>query len=97
MDASIAVERVLSTGRKRSTAVRSVGYAALIQSLGWEGIEEQMPPEAVAGLRCGFEEAGVDPTQIEFANGRTEYLEEVVRSSRHPASAEAARRLLGKG
>jgi hypothetical protein len=34
VDASIAVDRVQSTRRKRSTAMRSVGYAALIQSLG---------------------------------------------------------------
>ena len=74
-----------------------MGYAALIQSLGWEGIAQQMPPEALAGLRRGFEEAGVDPAAIDFPDGRTEYLEEVVRSSLHPASAEAARRLLSEG
>jgi hypothetical protein len=56
-----------------------------------------MPPEALAGLRRGFEEAGVDPAAIDFPDGRTEYLEEVVRSSFHPASAQAARRLLSEG
>jgi hypothetical protein len=34
MDADVAVQQLEATGRKRTTAVRCIGYAALIQAIG---------------------------------------------------------------
>ena len=95
MEAEMAVQQLEATGRKRTAAVRSIGYAALIQAIGWEGIEQHMPSSAVDGLRAAFDEAEIDPATIAFPEGPTVYLEEVARSSAHPGSAQAARELLG--
>jgi hypothetical protein len=53
-----------------------------------------MPTNAVGGLRAAFDEADIDPATIAFPEGPNVYLEEVARSSAHPRSAQAARRLL---
>jgi len=89
-----AVEKLNAAGRRHETAVRCIGYAALIQAIGWDSVAEHMPPEAVTGLRAAFDEAGINPAEIEFPDGARAYLEEVVRSSLHPGSAEAAQQLL---
>lgn len=94
MEAEVAVARLDATGRKQSTSVRCVGYAILIQELGWDGVGEQMKEEALRGLRGAFEEAGVDPFEITYPDGGNEYLAEVVRSSMHPASKAAAKALM---
>jgi hypothetical protein len=79
-------------GARDSCSMRR--YAALIQAIGWDSVAEHMPPEAVTGLRSAFDEAGINPVEVEFPDGARVYLEEVVRSSLHPGSAEAAQQLL---
>jgi hypothetical protein len=96
MNAEVAVQRLEANGRKRTTAVRCLGYAALIQAVGWEGIGQHMPTSAVDGLRAAFDEADIDPGSVAFPEGMDRYLEEVIRSSAHPTSAETARRLLDR-
>jgi hypothetical protein len=61
-----AVEILEAAGRQHQTAVRSVGYAVLIQAIGWDGVAEHMPPKALAGLRVAFDDARVSPAEIEF-------------------------------
>ncbi len=94
MTAQDAVERFLSVGKRASTATRMVGYAVLIQRGGWELIQGLMDASSAAMLRQGFADAGVDPASITFPDGTRLYLEEVRRSSFHPAAAGLASQLL---
>jgi hypothetical protein len=96
MSAQDAVERFLASGKRASTATRMVGYAVLIQRGGWELIHRLMDPGSAAMLREGFAEAGVDPASIAFPEGPRNYLEELLRSSLHPAAAELASQLLAE-
>ena len=89
-----AVERLRSTGRREVTARRTVGYAILIQKGGWELIEQLLDPGSAVMLRRAFEEAAVTPDEITFPEGDHAYLEELVRSSYHPAAAALGRKLL---
>jgi hypothetical protein len=91
-----AVERFLSVGKRASTATRMVGYAVLIQRGGWALIHRLLDPESAAMLRQGFAEAGVDPASIDFPDGIRDYLEELRRSSIHPAAAALASQLLAE-
>jgi hypothetical protein len=96
VDALEAVEALELTGRKHSTAVRCVGYAILIQELGWDGVEGQMGEKALGGLRHAYREAGLDPLEINYADGQEEYLREVMRSSVHHSSKIAGKDLLDR-
>jgi hypothetical protein len=95
MDAKTAAKELEAAGRQHQTAMRCVGYAALVQAIGWDGVAAHMPGEAVAGLRQAFDEAGIDPAELEFPEGPDEYLAEVARSSIHEGSIHAAKELLG--
>jgi hypothetical protein len=96
VDAHAAVQRLEATGRKRATAVRCIGYAALIQATGWEGIGQYMPASAINGLRTAFDEAGIDATRIAFPEGPICSWRGSSVRVRTRGRAQAARRLLGK-
>ena len=53
-----------------------------------------MDPGSAVMLRRAFEEAAVTPDEITFPEGDHAYLEELVRSSYHPAAAALGRKLL---
>lgn len=97
MDAPDAVARFRAAGKREGTALRMVGYAVLIQQGGWELVHRLMDAESAGMLRQGFEDAGIDPGSITFPEGTRPYLEELVRSSAHPAAAELGRHMLAEG
>jgi hypothetical protein len=74
-----------------------VGYAVLIQRGGWELIHRLMDPGSAAMLRLGFSEADVDPASIAFPESTRDCLEELRRSSLHPAAAELSSRAPRRG
>jgi ABC-type uncharacterized transport system YnjBCD ATPase subunit len=38
----------------------------VIQAIGWEGVAEHMPPEALADLRGAFDDACINPAEVVF-------------------------------
>jgi GrpB-like predicted nucleotidyltransferase (UPF0157 family) len=98
MNAEDAVGHLEATGVSRTAALRTVGYAALMQHLGREKLASLMNDEDSFRLLIeGFKKAGVDPLQVRFPEGASEPLEEVVRTGYHAPAREAARRLLDAG
>ena len=89
-----ALRRLQAVGPRQWTPTRLVGYAYLIQKDGWEGFSEYVTPAGVDAIRGGYREGDVDPIAIEFTYDFRRYLEELVRTSGHPAAAERARELL---
>jgi GrpB-like predicted nucleotidyltransferase (UPF0157 family) len=95
MDAEEAVAGLVAAGVSLTAALRSVGYAVLMQRIGHKELASLMTDEESYRLLTeGFSKAGIDPLEIQLPFGPQDYLEEVVRSGYHPRARESARRLL---
>lgn len=75
-----AFQRFKGSGKRSNRAASLVGYAFVIQRLGWGYLEEVMTRQGAWKVRKEFEALGIDPLSIEFTKSSpAPYLGEVAK------------------
>jgi hypothetical protein len=81
LDLYTAFQRFRARNRS-GTSMTMVGYALMVQHFGWEFLEGQITRQGLWKVRKRFEEAGVDPMELEWEPGQKEkYLVEAAKDA----------------
>lgn len=78
--------------RRSDYAARMVGFAALVQRLGWDGVAEFYSRSTLWRIRQEYERVGIRPEDIEFGPSSSEaaYLQEVATDRKERGAAALA-------
>lgn len=80
-----------SDGRRSDFAMRMLGYAWVVQRLGWGFLEDQLSRQGVWKVRKEFERVGIHPEDIEFGQVSPAVgLQELARSGGAQIAGKAA-------